>query len=83
VADVLGLERLSRQHDWVPGSIAAFFGVPLVGVLEGIAIAVALSLLSVFRVVALSDDPRAVPGRAASTTASCTPRPKQLPGLVI
>jgi MFS superfamily sulfate permease-like transporter len=41
------LWRLSRSDFWL--SIAAFAGVAFVGVLEGIAIAVALSILNVFR----------------------------------
>jgi len=50
LADLSGLARLWRQRrlEFLV-SIAAFLGVALIGVLEGIAIAVALSILNVFR----------------------------------
>ena len=50
LADVAGSARLWRQRKIEFGlSIAAFLGVALLGVLPGIAIAVALSILNVFR----------------------------------
>jgi high affinity sulfate transporter 1 len=50
LADIQGTVRLWRQRkEEFALSIAAFLGVALLGVLAGIAIAVALSILSVFR----------------------------------
>jgi MFS superfamily sulfate permease-like transporter len=50
LADIPGTVRLWRQRRTEFGlSIAAFLGVALLGVLPGIAIAVALSILNVFR----------------------------------
>src|SRR6185369_14934288 len=50
LADLAGSARLWRQRKIEFGlSIAAFLGVALLGVLPGIAIAVALSILNVFR----------------------------------
>ena len=50
LADVRGTVRLYRQrHVEFSISIAAFLGVALLGVLPGIAVAVALSILNVFR----------------------------------
>ena len=50
LADIPGTVRLWRQRKAEFGlSIAAFLGVALLGVLPGIAIAVALSILNVFR----------------------------------
>ena len=50
LADIPGTVRLWRQRkEEFALSIAAFLGVALLGVLAGIAIAVALSILSVFR----------------------------------
>ena len=50
LADIRGAVRLWRQRRIeCLLSVAAFLGVALVGVLEGIAIAVALSILNVFR----------------------------------
>jgi MFS superfamily sulfate permease-like transporter len=50
LADIPGTVRLWRQRKTEFGlSIAAFLGVALLGVLPGIGIAVALSILNVFR----------------------------------
>ncbi|MGO4258539.1 SulP family inorganic anion transporter [Marmoricola sp. RAF53] len=50
LADIAGLRRLRRQRlsDFVL-ALAAFLGVALLGVLPGIAVAVGLSILNVFR----------------------------------
>ncbi len=50
LADVAGTRRLWRQRrtEWVI-SVVAFLGVALLGVLPGIAVAVVLSILNVFR----------------------------------
>ena len=50
LADIPGVVRLWKQRPTECGlSIAAFLGVALLGVLEGIAVAVVLSILNVFR----------------------------------
>ncbi|MEU4563860.1 sulfate permease [Actinoplanes sp. NPDC023936] len=50
LADLAGLRRLWRQRRVEFGlAVAAFLGVALLGVLPGIAVAVALSVLNVFR----------------------------------
>ena len=67
-------------------SVAAFLGVALLGVLPGIAIAVALSILNVFRRAWLAVPDRAGTGRRASratTTSTPTREARRLPGLVI
>ncbi|HSC03171.1 MAG TPA: sulfate permease [Solirubrobacteraceae bacterium] len=86
LADVPGTVRLWRQRrtEFVL-SIAAFLGVALLGVLQGIAVAVVLSILNVFR--------RAwwpyqtvlgrVPGVAGYHDREMYPEAEQLPGLVI
>jgi high affinity sulfate transporter 1 len=86
LADLPGTVRLWRQRraECVL-SIVAFLGVALLGVLEGIAVAVALSILNVFR--------RAwwpyfttlgrVPGLPGQHDRQTYPAAEQLPGLVI
>ena len=87
LADLPGLRRLWRQRPsdfWL--AMAAFLGVALLGVLPGIAIAVALSVLDVFnrawRPVPGRPRPRAGP-RRATTTPAAIPDAELLPGLVI
>jgi MFS superfamily sulfate permease-like transporter len=56
--------------------ITAFLGVALLGVLQGIAVAVALSILNVFRRAwwPYQTTPGRVPGCQDTTTANCTRR---------
>jgi high affinity sulfate transporter 1 len=86
LADLPGTVRLWRQRRAeCLLSIVAFLGVALLGVLEGIAVAVALSILNVFR--------RAwwpyfttlgrVPGLRGQHDRQMYPQAEQLPGLVI
>ena len=86
LADVPGTVRLWRQRrvEFLL-SITAFLGVALLGVLQGIAVAVALSILNVFRRAwwPYQTTLGRVPGMPGTTTASCTPRPSSFPGLVI
>ena len=83
LADIPGTVRLWRQRPVeCLLSIAAFLGVALLGVLEGIAVAVALSILNVFRRAwrPYQTTLGRVPGSPDSTIASCTPRPRGCPG---
>src|SRR6266704_2314324 len=86
LADIPATVRLWRQRKaefWL--SIAAFLGVALLGVLPGIAIAVALSILNVFRRAWWPYD--TVLGRAEGLAGyhdvHSYPRAEHLPGLVI
>ena len=82
LADIPGTVRLwhQRRVEFLL-SITAFLGVALLGVLEGIAVAVALSILNVFRRAwwPYQTTLGRVPGLPGSTTASCTPRPRSCP----
>ena len=82
LADIPGTVRLWKQRPVeCLLSIAAFLGVALLGVLEGIAVAVALSILNVFRrswwpyQTTLGRSP----GSPDSTIPSCTQRPRGCP----
>ena len=86
LADVRGTVRLWRQRrvEFLL-SIAAFLGVALLGVLEGIAVAVALSILNVFRRAwwPYQTTLGHVPGIAGQHDRQLHPEAEQLPGLVI
>src|ERR1700742_1789317 len=86
LADIPGTMRLWRQRraEFVL-SIAAFLGVALLGVLEGIAVAVALSILNVFRRAwrPYQASLGKVPGLAGYHDRQLHPGAQQLPGLVI
>ena len=86
LADLSGLARLWRQRrlEFLV-SIAAFLGVALIGVLEGIAIAVALSILNVFRRAwwPYQTTLGQVPGMPGQHDRELHPEAEQLPGLVI
>ena len=77
LADIPGTVRLwhQRRVEFLL-CIAAFLGVALLGVLQGIAVAVALSILNVFRRAGGRTRPRWAVSRGCpvSTTASCTRR---------
>jgi high affinity sulfate transporter 1 len=86
LADIPATRRLWRQRKLEFGlSIAAFLGVALLGVLPGIAIAVILSILEVFRQAwdpyrtTLGD----VPGVPGYHDVRMYPDAEQVPGLVI
>jgi high affinity sulfate transporter 1 len=86
LADIRGMARLWRQRrSEFALSIAAFLGVALLGVLPGIAIAVILSILAVFRQAwdpyrtVLGD----VPGVPGYHDIRMYPNAEQVPGLVI
>ncbi|MEU6847135.1 sulfate permease [Streptomyces sp. NPDC046716] len=86
LADLPGTRRLWRQRKaefWL--SIAAFLGVALLGVLPGIAIAVGLSILNVFRRAwwPYSTELGRVPGLAGYHDVRSHPRAEHLPGLVV
>jgi MFS superfamily sulfate permease-like transporter len=86
LADLPGTVRLWRQRP--PEfllSIVAFLGVALLGVLEGIAVAVALSILLVFRRVwwPYHTTLGRVPGLPGKHDRQLHPEAEQLPGLVI
>ena len=86
LADIPGTVRLWRQRkaEFLL-SIAAFLGVALLGVLPGIAIAVALSILNVFRRAWWPYDTvlGRVDGLAGYHDTRSYPSATQLPGLVI
>ena len=86
LADIPGTVRLWRQRkaEFLL-SIAAFLGVALLGVLPGIAIAVALSILNVFRRAWWPYDTELgrVDGLAGYHDVHTHPEAQQLPGLVI
>jgi high affinity sulfate transporter 1 len=86
LADIPGTARLWRQRkaEFLL-SIAAFLGVALLGVLPGIAIAVGLSILNVFRRSWWPYDTELgrVEGMAGYHDVHTHPEAQQLPGLVI
>jgi high affinity sulfate transporter 1 len=86
LADVPAVVRLWRQRraEFLL-SVAAFLGVALVGVLQGIAIAVALSILNVFRRAwwPYQTTLGRVPGRAGLHDRQVNPDAEELPGLVV
>jgi high affinity sulfate transporter 1 len=86
LADVPGVVRLWRQRrvEFLL-SITAFLGVALLGVLEGIAVAVALSILNVFRRAwwPYQATLGRVPGMPGYHDRVQHPDAEQLPGLVI
>ncbi|MER5252226.1 sulfate permease [Streptomyces sp. NPDC002855] len=86
LADLAGTTRLWRQRKaefWL--SIAAFLGVALLGVLPGIAVAVGLSILNVFRRAwwPYSTVLGRVPGLEGYHDVRSHPGAQLLPGLVI
>jgi high affinity sulfate transporter 1 len=86
LADIPGLVRLWHQRRVeCLLSVAAFLGVALVGVLEGIAIAVVLSILNVFRRAwwPYSTTLGTVPGLAGQHDRELHPEAEEIPGLVI
>jgi high affinity sulfate transporter 1 len=86
LADIPAVARLWRQRKAeCLLSIAAFLGVVLLGVLPGIAIAVALSILNVFRRAWWPYDTRLglVEGIEGYHDVHSYPQAQQLPGLVI
>jgi high affinity sulfate transporter 1 len=86
LADVGGTVRLFRQRRMEFSlSIAAFLGVTLLGVLPGIAIAVGLSIMNVFRRAWWPYQTRLgrVPGVAGYHDVHSHPEAEQLPGCVI
>ncbi len=86
LADIPAVARLWRQRKAEFAlSIAAFAGVVLLGVLPGIAIAVALSILTVFRRAWWPYDTRLgrVEGIEGYHDVHSYPQAQQLPGLVI
>jgi high affinity sulfate transporter 1 len=86
LADVPGTVRLWRQRrvEFLL-SLAAFLGVALLGVLQGIAVAVALSILNVFRRAwrPYQTTLGRVPGKRGQHDRQIYPDAEQLPGLVI
>jgi high affinity sulfate transporter 1 len=86
LADIPGTVRLWRQRrtEFVL-SVAAFLGVALLGVLQGIAVAVVLSILNVFRRAwwPYQTTLGRVPGVAGYHDREMYPDAEQLPGLVI
>jgi high affinity sulfate transporter 1 len=86
LADIPGTVRLWRQRraEFLL-SIVAFLGVALLGVLEGIAVAVALSILNVFRRAwwPYHTTLGRVPGLPGQHDRATHPEAEQLPGLVI
>jgi high affinity sulfate transporter 1 len=86
LADIPGTMRLWRQRraEFLL-SVAAFLGVALLGVLQGIAVAVALSILNVFRRAwwPYQTTLGRVPGMPGYHDRELHPDAKELPGLVI
>ena len=86
LADLAGTVRLWRQRrvEFLL-SVAAFLGVALLGVLAGIAVAVALSILNVFRRAwwPYQTTLGRVPGTTGHHDRRVHPDAEQLPGLVI
>ncbi len=86
LADLPGTLRLWRQRrvEFLL-SITAFLGVALIGVLQGIAVAVALSILNVFRRAwwPYQTTLGRVPGMPGQHDRELHPEAEQLPGLVI
>ena len=86
LADIPGVVRLYKQRPVeCLLSIAAFLGVALLGVLEGIAVAVALSILNVFRRAWRPYETTLgrVPGLRGQHDRRLHPEAEQLPDLVI
>jgi high affinity sulfate transporter 1 len=86
LADVAGTVRLWRQRRTEFAlSITAFLGVALLGVLEGIAVAVALSIFNVFRRAwrPYQTTLGRVPGLEGQHDRHLHPDAQELPGLVI
>ena len=86
LADIPGTARLWRQRKTEFGlSVTAFLGVALLGVLPGIAIAVGLSILNVFRRAWWPYDTelRRVDGLPGYHDVHSYPEADHLPGLVI
>jgi high affinity sulfate transporter 1 len=86
LADIPGVLRLWRQRRVeCLLSLAAFLGVALLGVLEGIAVAVALSILNVFRRAwrPYQTTLGRVPGLAGQHDRRLHPEAEELPGVVI
>ena len=86
LADIPGTVRLWRQRrvEFLL-SITAFLGVALLGVLQGIAVAVALSILNVFRRAwwPYQTTLGRVPGMPGQHDRELHPEAEELPGLVI
>ncbi len=86
LADIPGTVRLWRQRrvEFVL-SITAFLGVALLGVLQGIAVAVGLSILNVFRRAWMPYQTTLgrIPGLAGEHDVRLHPHAEHLPGLVI
>ena len=86
LADIAGTRRLwhQRRVEFLL-SMAAFLGVALLGVLAGIAVAVALSILNVFRRAwwPYQTTLGRVPGMEGHHDRSLYPDAEELPGLVI
>ena len=86
LADIPGVVRLWRQRrSEFALSMAAFLGVALLGVLPGIAVAVALSVLGVFQRAwwPYSTELGRVPGLEGYHDVHSHPDARRLPGLVI
>jgi high affinity sulfate transporter 1 len=86
LADIPATVRLGRQRRVeLLLSIAAFLGVALLGVLQGIAVAVALSILNVFRRAWWPHQTTLgrVPGMPGHHDRELHPDAEELPGLVI
>jgi MFS superfamily sulfate permease-like transporter len=86
LADVPGTVRLWRQRRVeLLLSLTAFLGVALLGVLQGIAVAVALSILNVFRRAWWPHQTTLgrVPGMPGHHDRELHPEAEELPGLVI
>ena len=86
LADIKGTARLWHQrHVEFAISIAAFLGVALLGVLPGIGLAVALSILNVFRRAWWPYQTRLgrVPGMPGYHDVTSHPQAQQLDGLVL
>ena len=86
LADVPGTVRLWRQRRVeCLLSLTAFLGVALLGVLQGIAVAVALSILNVFRRAwwPYQTTLGRVPGMAGQHDCQLHPEAEELPGMVI
>ncbi|GAA2036581.1 sulfate permease [Catenulispora yoronensis] len=86
LADIAGTRRLWRQsRPEFSVSIAAFLGVALLGVLPGIAVAVVLSILNVFRRTWRPFETQLgeVPGKEGYHSLTTHPTAQVLPGLVL
>ncbi len=86
LADIKGTRRLWQQRRAeCLLSLAAFLGVALLGVLQGIAVAIALSILNVFRRAwrPYQTTLGRVPGRQGQHDRTLHPDARQLDGLVV